>query len=370
MPVEAFCLVVGFGGADGGDSKEGGAEMSGGGGVGPGTVRVGRFIGRVGVVTMRAVEIGLDLDERVVRRHVQRLEGLGWLVRDAWMWGEGSIVWLTAGGVEGVGLHGVRPVTVKAGRSQPGMTTITRGVLAGFTAARLERRGLRWQSARELEVDEPRWAVRHRHDHGHSTQLPDVAVWLPGAEIPVAIVCEEARRREDRQRWRLEGWRDAIDAGRYQCVQYDCATKSLATWIENLGKKVRLTHPELRSVVQMPPEKIVTLSPIDPTAKPTPPAPTPAAVVRPQLRLVEPPPPLPAAPPPEQPGGPYVPLALPTPELAAPPAGPAPPENPGPWVQRGMTEEEYKQRRQTYFEWFGTYDSFEPPENPKRRWFR
>ena len=320
-------------------------------GVGPGTVRVGRFIGRVGVVTMRAVEIGLDLDERVVRRHVQRLEALGWLVRDAWMWGEGSIVWLTAAGVDGVGLHGVRPVTVKAGRSQPGMSTITRGVLAGISAARLERRGFKWQSSRELEVDEPRWAVKHRHDYGYTAHLPDMVAWRPGREKPIAIVCEEARRREDRQRWQLEGWRDAVNAGRYECVQYDCATEALATWMTKLGEKVRLRHPELRSVVQTPLEQIAVLTQVEyPAAKPVVAEAT-RAGTRPQLRLVEDPPP-----PPAREAAPYTHEARPQVEPAPGP----PPETP----------EEYEARKQRYFEVFGNYGSFEPPEKPKRRRFR
>ena len=51
---------------------------------GPGTLRVGRFIGRLGVVSLPAVQTGLDLDQRVVRRHVARLEAAGWLVRTPW----------------------------------------------------------------------------------------------------------------------------------------------------------------------------------------------------------------------------------------------------------------------------------------------
>jgi DNA-binding MarR family transcriptional regulator len=44
---------------------------------------VGRFIGRLGVVSLPAIEAGLDLDQRVVRRHVARLEAAGWLVRQS-----------------------------------------------------------------------------------------------------------------------------------------------------------------------------------------------------------------------------------------------------------------------------------------------
>jgi hypothetical protein len=41
--------------------------------VGPGSVRVGRFIGRLGVVAMPAIEHGLGLVDRLVRRHVAKL---------------------------------------------------------------------------------------------------------------------------------------------------------------------------------------------------------------------------------------------------------------------------------------------------------
>jgi hypothetical protein len=49
--------------------------------MGPGSIRVGRFIGRLGVVAMPAIERGLGLVDRVVRRHVAKLEGVGWCER-------------------------------------------------------------------------------------------------------------------------------------------------------------------------------------------------------------------------------------------------------------------------------------------------
>ena len=127
-------------------------------------MRVGRFIGRLGVVSLQAVEAGLDLDERVVRRHVAKLEAAGWLGRAAWVWGEGSIAWLTGSGVEQAGLGGVRPV-----KSPPAPTTIAHGVLVGWSAARAEKRGRAWKSAREVALEPDRWAVRMRH---HQSSCP------------------------------------------------------------------------------------------------------------------------------------------------------------------------------------------------------
>lgn len=93
--------------------------------LGPRTVRVGRFIAKLGVVSMPAVDAELDLDQRVVRRHVARLEAAGWLGRAPWVWGEGSVAWLTAAGIQGAGLGGMRAVkappspTTRPGRPSP-----------------------------------------------------------------------------------------------------------------------------------------------------------------------------------------------------------------------------------------------------------
>ena len=223
---------------------------------GPGSLRVGRFIGRLGVVSLPAVEAGLDLDQRVVRRHVAKLEAAGWLAREPWIWGEGSVVWLTAAGIERAGLGGVRPV-----KSPPGPTTIAHGVLVGWSAARVERRGRTWKSARELEVERERWAVRARCERGYTELLPDLAVWLKHSAPPVAVIAESGGRREDRQKMILEGWHDAILSGRYTGVHYHCASASVVRWISRLAKRVRLNGPMFVAAVQMRAEEIAALSP-------------------------------------------------------------------------------------------------------------
>jgi hypothetical protein len=217
---------------------------------------VGQFIGRLGVVSLPVVEVGLGLDERVVRRHVARLETAGWLGRERGVWGSGSVVWLTGSGLQGTGLGGVRAV-----KAPPAPTTIAHGVLVAWSAARAERRGRRWQSARELALDPDRWAVRMRDERGYTNQLPDLAVWLQGSGLPVAVICESGQRRADRQRMILEGWRDAIWSGRYVGVHYDCASASVAQRITRLAQKVQLTGPEFVAVAQSTAEQIAAIIP-------------------------------------------------------------------------------------------------------------
>jgi hypothetical protein len=127
---------------------------------GPGSLRVGRFIGRLGVVSLPAVQAGLDLDQRVVRRHVAKLEAAGWLARTPWVWGE-----------------------------------------------------------------------------------------VKRSKTPGAVIAESGGRREDRQKMILEGWRDAIWSGRYLGVRYDCASPSVARWINRLAKKVGLTDSDFTAAV-------------------------------------------------------------------------------------------------------------------------
>jgi hypothetical protein len=208
------------------------------------------------VVSIPAVGVGLDLDDRVVRRHVAKLEAAGWLAREPWIWGEGSVVWLTGAGIEGAGLGGVRPV-----KSPPGATTIAHGVLVGWSAARVEHRGRTWRSARELAVEHDMWAVTARCEGGYTELLPDLAVWLKRSAPPVAVIAESGGRREDRQKMILEGWHNAILSGRYAAVHYHCASASVAQWINRLAKKVGLTGRTFRGEVQMTAEEIAALLP-------------------------------------------------------------------------------------------------------------
>lgn len=128
------------------------------------------------------------------------------------------MVWLTDAGIGGCGLGGARTV-----KSRPGATTITHGLLVGWSAARVERRGRAWKAARELALERERWEVAMRCERGSTRQLPDRAAWLDTAASPVPVIAEGGGRREDRQKMILEGWREAVWSGRYAAVRYDYA---------------------------------------------------------------------------------------------------------------------------------------------------
>ncbi|MBV9680929.1 MAG: hypothetical protein JO046_04005 [Solirubrobacterales bacterium] len=120
-----------------------------------------------------------------------------------------------------------------------------------------------WKSARELALEPDRWEVTMRCERGYTKQLPDLAVWLKRSGPPIALISESGGRREDRQKKIPEGWRDAVYAGQYSAVLYDCANDSVARWISRLAAKVRLTRSEFGVVVQARAEEIGALAPAE-----------------------------------------------------------------------------------------------------------
>ncbi len=214
--------------------------------------------------------------------------------------------------MERAGLGGVRAV-----KSPPAPTTISHGVLIGWSAARAEHRNLPWKSARELALDPARWAVPMRRERGFVQELPDLAVWIPRYEAPGAVIAEHGGRREDRQKMILEGWRDAVRSGQYTAVRYDCASPSVAYWIGRLARKVGLTDREFVAYEQTTAEHIAAMpsavpddepatNPAEPSEErePTPeqqaettaPAPAPTARATVEIRPPIPPPPEPETP--------------------------------------------------------------------------
>jgi hypothetical protein len=148
--------------------------------IGPGSIRVGRFIGRLGVVPMPAVEHGLGLVDRVVRRHVAKLEKVGWCQRAPAVRGEGMLVWMTATGLQDVGL-GRLPAPRCPNRFSP---QTMHGVRVAWAAADIEHAGQQWIAGRELALAPDGWGAEIANERGgYSRRLPDLVFWPPA--IPV-----------------------------------------------------------------------------------------------------------------------------------------------------------------------------------------
>jgi hypothetical protein len=85
-------------------------------------------------------------------------------------------------------------------------------------------------------------------------------------------VTETGQRREDRQKWMLEAWRDAIAADRYAGVRYDCTTRAARTLIKRLATNVALSGQQFGAYVQPRADEIAALPDAEPDPGEQPPA--------------------------------------------------------------------------------------------------
>jgi hypothetical protein len=86
---------------------------------------------------MPAVERGLGLVDRVVRRHVAKLETVGWCERMPAIRGDGMLVWMTASGLHGVGLGELPALRAP----EPFSLQTLRSVRVAWATADIERAG-------------------------------------------------------------------------------------------------------------------------------------------------------------------------------------------------------------------------------------
>jgi hypothetical protein len=191
---------------------------------------------------MPAIEHGLGLVERVVRRHVAKLARVGWCERMAAIRGDGSLVWMTAAGLQGVGL-GELPALRAPGPFSP----LTRqSIRMAWAAADIEHAGHLWHAGRELAFEPRRWAADVANERGcHSRRLPDLVFW-PSLDdtLPVAVVVARGLANPRRERAALRGWQASIAAGRYAHVRY-LARPGAADHLRRLATDIGLTAPQL-----------------------------------------------------------------------------------------------------------------------------
>jgi hypothetical protein len=167
---------------------------------------------------MPAVGRGLGLVERVVRRHVAKLEKVGWCQRIPAVRGEGMLVWMTSSGLDGVGLG-----ELPAPRApDPFSPEILRGARVAWAAADIERAGHQWIAIRELALAPDGWGAEIANERGgYSRRLPDLVFW-PACDRrrQAAVVLAPGLTNPRRERAALEGWQRSIVAGRYAQVHY------------------------------------------------------------------------------------------------------------------------------------------------------
>lgn len=173
--------------------------------IGPGSIRVGRFIGRLGVVPMPAVGGGLGLVDRVVRRHVAKLEKVGWCERVSAVRGEGMLLWMTLTGLDGVGL-GELPAPRAPNPFSPQTLHSSR---VAWASADIEHAGHQWIAIREVALAPDGWSAEIANQRGgYSRRLPDLVFWpARDRRRQVAVVVVQGLPNPRRERAALQGVR-------------------------------------------------------------------------------------------------------------------------------------------------------------------
>jgi hypothetical protein len=209
--------------------------------IGPGSIRVGRFIGRLGVVPMPAIERGLGLVDRVVRRHVAKLEKVGWCARAAATRGDGMLVWMTPTGLQGVGLAQL-PAPRAPNRFSP---QTMHSVRVAWAAADIEHAGHHWLAGRELALAPDRWGAKIANERGgYSCRLPDLVFWSPlDPSRQAAVVIAAGLTNPRRERAALECWQRSILAGQYTQVHY-VASPAFVSHVRGVAEAIGAT-PQL-----------------------------------------------------------------------------------------------------------------------------
>ena len=171
-----------------------------------------RWLARIGPAPLDALGAALGWSERLAWRWSGQLVDAGWVSRVPMTHGSGSLLLVTASGVEMASAE-MADVEIRAPR-RPAPMSWAHLVACGWTAAWLTARGRSIQGPREVDVDE-RWhgQIRWRESRGQreAGHRPDLA-WLP-EDRRIAIEVELVRKSTPRleaildlhARWRSEG---------------------------------------------------------------------------------------------------------------------------------------------------------------------
>lgn len=178
---------------------------------GPGSFRLLSWLGRLGLAGIEPMALALDLHERTVYSHLERLGREGLVIRAVGADGGGGVAVLTRTGAR---------LSVEAGASgivSPRSTapsSARHGRAVSWVAASAEARGWQWLGPAQLREDD-RW--RLRRDDG-ARHLPDLGLLYDSQRIAVEV--ELHAKAPQRVRVILRGYRDLIDRGALSAVTY------------------------------------------------------------------------------------------------------------------------------------------------------
>lgn len=193
---------------------------------GPGSVRVLTWVGRLGLVGLEPLRLGLPMSASTLRSHLVRLDREGLVIRARPSIGGPATVTATARGQLLAQAHGADGVVERRGEP-PVEFGVAHGCGVSWVAASAETRGWRWLGPAQLRLDDQPWDSRTAEGRRH---LPDLGLLL-GDGRRIAVEVELARKTKARTRAILGGYRRRIGEGAIDAVSYITASGQLARFM-------------------------------------------------------------------------------------------------------------------------------------------
>jgi hypothetical protein len=188
--------------------------------------------------------LALELHERTVYSHLERLARVGLVSRAAGTDGCGGVAILTRAGARAC-IEAGHGGTVSPRSTAP--SSARHGRAVSWVAASAEVRGWRWLGPAELRGDDC-WRLRREDGARH---LPDLGLIYDGHRVAVEVELQPKAPR--RVHVILRGYRDLIDRGAVSGVSYVADRSDVTALIEreaqSAGLGARLQIGSLQSVI-------------------------------------------------------------------------------------------------------------------------
>lgn len=190
------------------------------------------WLGRLGIAGIEPLALAMQLHERTVYSHVERLARAGLVARVRGTEGEGGVVVVTRAGARAALLSGAAGI-VSPRSTAP--TSARHGRAVSWVAASAEQRGWGWLGPAELR-GEARWHLQRDDGARH---LPDLGLLYGGGRQ--AIEVELHAKAPQRVAAILRAYRSLIDRHALTAVSYVVDRPEVAALIEREGRRAWLS---------------------------------------------------------------------------------------------------------------------------------
>ena len=195
--------------------------------------RVLEWLAKIRVAGVEPLAEAIEISERRVRGHAERLEADGLVVRHRMDDGEGAVLVITPRGVRAAGY------AANSHSSTSSRVGLMHGRGVSWIAAHCQRCGRPWLGPAELRADGWPMKLAPRPGSRRESHMPDLGFVLDGRER-WAVEFERTAKGQNPLEQILEGYREAQLRGDVDAVLYVCADDYIAGRVESIAEAVEV----------------------------------------------------------------------------------------------------------------------------------